>query len=338
MSSLSNADFNIRIQRYILLGGVVLFLIKCLAFFLTNSVGILSDALESTVNIITGFLTLKSLQYVARPRDHDHPYGHGKAELITASVEGIMIAVAGVLIIVEAVKRMNHPPLVSKLDTGIILMVVTAIVNFAMGRYSLVVGKKRNSIALISGGQHLMSDMLTTLALASGLIIYHITGLQWIDSVLALIFGLIIIYTGYNVLKTTINGLMDEADEAALDTLVSGIRSGRDVSWVNIHKLTCLKFGHVSHVDLHLTLPWYYNISEANNQIHGLKQLIRSYLPDHDVDISIQAEPCQPAMCSSCSVECIHRSEAQNSNQDWSRETLTGNNRYSIHQKDKQNA
>lgn len=338
MSVPVNADYNIRIQRYILIGGVILFLIKCLAFVLTNSVGILSDALESTVNIITGFLTLKSLQYAAQPRDHDHPYGHGKVELITASVEGIMITVAGVLIIIEAINRMNHPPVVVKLDTGIILMVATAVVNYGMGRFSMMVGKKKNSIALISGGQHLMSDMLTTLALAAGLVIYHFTGLQWIDSVLALIFGLVIIYTGYKVLRTTINGLMDEADETALTTLVTGIKAGRDVSWVNIHKLTYLKFGHVSHVDLHLTLPWYFNIRESSSQIHSLKQLIRKNLPENDVDISVQAEPCQPAMCPQCSVECVHRSGPLEAVQDWTRESLTGNNRYSVHLKESQHA
>lgn len=333
MSVADNAGFNIKIQRYILWGGVALFAIKCLAFVLTNSVGILSDALESTVNIITGFITLKSLSYAAQPRDHDHPYGHGKVELITASIEGILISVAGVLIIIEALKRLGQPPTVTSLDTGILLMMTTAIVNFAMGKYSVMAGRKRNSIALITGGQHLISDMYTTLALAGGLVIYHLTGMQWIDSLLAVIFGGVIIYTGYSVLKTTINGLMDEADEGALDLLVSHIRDGRGDSWVNIHKLTYLKFGHVSHVDLHLTLPWFYNIIQAETQVKTLKALIRGTLPENDVDISIQTEPCLADMCSNCSLQCPHRAHPHQKDRVWSREAMTGNNIYSMQKK-----
>ncbi len=323
----------IGLQKLIFIGGVILFAIKLAAFYMTNSVGILSDALESTVNIITGFITLKSLQWAVKPRDEDHPYGHGKVELITASLEGILIGIAGILIISEAVGRLGQPPQVLSMDVGIVLMFVTAVINYLMGRFSIIKGKAFNSIALISGGKHLISDTYTTIALIGGLLLFYMTGLQWIDSVLAIIFGVFILYTGYNVLKSTVNGLMDEVDLFTLSQLVQSVASQRKDCWINIHKLTYLKFGHVSHVDLHLTLPWYYNMRESTDQINVLKNIIRKTLPEDEVDISIQSEPCQDNMCHQCTLECqFRRADFVNSRQ-WTTEQITGKNIFTLSDK-----
>ncbi len=307
----------------------MLFFIKVVAFYMTNSVGILSDALESTVNIITGFLTLKSLQFALKPRDEDHPYGHGKVELITASIEGILIGVAGIMIIIEAISRLGDSVTVMKIDMGIVLLFFTAIVNYLMGKYSITEGIKQNSIALVSGGKHLISDTYSSIALVAGLVIYYLTGLVWIDSVLAIVFGIFILYTGYGVLKSTLNGLMDEADVEALRELILNIESHKTKAWIYIHKLTYLKFGHVSHVDLHLTLPWYYDMNQAKEEIKILKKIITDHLPEEDVDISIQSEPCTANMCVHCRMECIHRQHPFLSNQKWTNELITGTNMYS---------
>ncbi|MBK8349897.1 MAG: cation transporter [Saprospiraceae bacterium] len=319
----------ISIQRYIFIGGIILFAIKVVAFYITNSVGILSDALESTVNVITGFITLKSLQFAVKPRDEDHPYGHGKVELITASIEGILIGVAGAMIIIEAIKRLGAPPEILKMDTGIMLMLLTAIVNYLMGRYSIQKGIKNNSIALVSGGKHLISDTYTTIALIGGLVIYFITGQKWVDSFLAILFGLFILYTGYTVLRSTVNGLMDEADSTALDALVKVLRDQRHDKWINIHKLTYLKFGHVSHVDMHLTLPWYYDLRQSGTEIGHLKNIVRNNLPEEEVDISIQTEPCTENMCHQCALDCVERKHRMISTREWSTMEITGKNIFS---------
>jgi cation diffusion facilitator family transporter len=324
------SEVKIKIQKYIFIGGIILFIIKVFAFYLTNSVGILSDALESTVNIITGFITLKALQFAAKPRDEDHPYGHGKVELITASIEGIMIGVAGIMIISEAISRLGQPPAVVKMDVGIILMLVTAIANYLMGSYSMKMGQKHHSIGLASGGKHLISDTYTTLALIGGLVVFYITGYQWVDSFLAIFFGLFILYIGFNVLKSTVNGLMDEADTEALNSLVKTLATERNPSWINIHKLTYLKFGHVSHVDFHLTLPWYYNINQSSQQIADLKNIIRTQLPEEDIDISIQSEPCTYNMCHQCTLDCPERKHAFTTSRAWSTEQIVGKNIYSL--------
>ncbi|MBK9734430.1 MAG: cation transporter [Saprospiraceae bacterium] len=318
----------ISIQKYIFFIGILLFVLKLIAFIMTNSVAILSDALESTVNIITGFMTLKSLQFAVKPRDEDHPYGHGKVELITASVEGILIGVAGIMIITEAFSRFGNPVEVVKLDSGIILLIFAALINYLMGRYSINQGIQQNSIALVSGGKHLISDTYSSIALIGGLVIYAVTGLEWIDSLLAIIFGIFILFTGYNVLKSTLNGLMDEADMGALKNLIIHIEEHKTNAWIYIHKLTYLKFGHVSHVDLHLTLPWYYDMKEAKKEIQMLKKIITEHLPEEDVDISIQSEPCEYVMCTHCNMICEYRKTPFTVNQKWTNELITGTNMY----------
>ncbi|MBK8519135.1 MAG: cation transporter [Saprospiraceae bacterium] len=318
----------IKIQWYIFIGGVLLFLCKIAAFFITNSVGILSDTLESTVNVVTGLITLKSLQWASKPQDEDHPYGHGKIELITASFEGVLIGIAGALIIIEAIKRISSPPLVVKIDVGIALLGATALVNYIMGRFSITEGTKNNSISLISGGRHLISDTYTTIALILGLVLYNATGFQWMDSLLAVILGFIVIYTSYTLLKDTINGLLDEADGQAISILSEQFINNRNQSWVNIHKLTYLKFGHISHVDLHLTLPWYYNVRQTTHEVSQLKTIIRKFLPEEIVDISIQSEACQNDMCRHCGMECDYRADEFIRFSQWNRDKITGKNKF----------
>lgn len=324
--SVKISDKKISTQWMILIAGMVLFVIKIIAFIITDSVSILSDALESTINVVTGFVTLKSIQYAAKPRDEDHPYGHGKIEHLTAAIEGILILVAGIIIVTEAILRIGNPVVLSKMDLGILLIAFTGLVNFVLGKYSHHVGKATHSMALQAGGKHLIADTYTTLALVGGLMIYHVTGLYWIDSVLAVIFGSFIIYAGIKVIIKTAQGLMDEADLNKLEELSSVLQSERKKSWVNVHKLTYLKFGHVAHIDLHLTLPWYYNLVQVKDEVDELKNLIIQRIDEEDVDISVQSEPCQSSMCYLCSLECSERKSPFVRQELWTKTHVTGTN------------
>jgi len=322
----SVSHIKIKAQWIILIVGVILFIMKVIAFLLTDSVSILSDALESTINVITGFITLKSIQYAAKPRDADHPYGHGKIELLTASIEGILIIVAGIIIMIEAFSRLGNPPVLPKMDIGIILITITGIINFILGKYSIKVGKTTNSIALIAGGKHLISDTYTTIALVGGLIIYYYSGILWLDSFLAILFGGFILYAGYGVIRQTIQGLMDEADQQKLLELSEVLAQNKKDSWVNIHKLTYLKFGHIAHIDLHFTLPWYYNLAQTEKEVDALKDIIKDRLTEDDVDISVQSEPCKENMCHQCSLECVERKHPFSKNIEWTQLYITGKN------------
>ena len=209
-----------RTQRWIVSLSVLILVGKFLAYYLTNSVGILTDAMESIVNVTAGFISLFSLYVSSKPKDKSHPFGHGKVELISASIEGILIMVAGLLIIYEAIKRLCEPTLISKLDIGILIVALGGLFNYLMGWYSISIGRKHNSIALIAGGKHLQSDTYSTIGLVLGLTLLYFTKLSWIDSALALIFGSIIVITGVNILRKTVATLMDEADVQVLESIL----------------------------------------------------------------------------------------------------------------------
>ena len=158
---------------------------KFIAFWVTNSVGILTDAMESIVNVIAGFISLYSLYWAAKPKDAEHPFGHGKVELISASIEGLLIMVAGGIIIFEGIRRLFNPSEIGQLDIGIIVVASAGVLNYLMGAYSIHMGKRYNSIALIAGGKHLQSDTYSTIGLVVGLLLLYYTRIGWIDSALA---------------------------------------------------------------------------------------------------------------------------------------------------------
>lgn len=135
-------NIKFKVQRVIAILSFLIFIGKLIAYFLTNSVGILTDALESTVNVVTGFITLYAVYVSMKPKDDDHPFGHGKAEFLSASVEGFLIIIAGLLIIFEAIKRLFIPAEVSQLDIGIVIVAVAGLLNYLIGWYSIRLGKK----------------------------------------------------------------------------------------------------------------------------------------------------------------------------------------------------
>ena len=203
---------NLQLQKWVAAISVLLLVAKFIAYYLTSSVSILTDALESIVNVAAGFIGLYSLYIAAKPRDIDHPYGHGKAEFLSAAIEGTLITSAGAIIIYKAIRSFIAPVELQKLDYGIYLVAGAAIINFIVGFITEKKGKRSNSLALVASGKHLKSDSYSTFGIIVGLILIYYTGLKWIDPAVAIIFGVIIIYTGYKILRRSIAGIMDEAD------------------------------------------------------------------------------------------------------------------------------
>jgi len=209
----SKANENYQFQKIIAIVGVLLFIIKLVAWYLTRSVAIFTDALESVVNVISGFIGLYSLYLSAQPRDRNHPYGHGKVEFISATIEGGLIIMAGIAIIFEAVRNLINPQPIGQLDYGIYLVAITAIVNFILGWYAIKKGTRNKSLALVASGKHLQSDTYSTLGIIIGLLLLYFTNLHWLDSAVALVFALIIIVTGYKIVRGAVSGIMDETEE-----------------------------------------------------------------------------------------------------------------------------
>jgi cation diffusion facilitator family transporter len=298
---------NIRLQKMITIIAIVLFLVKLTAWYLTHSLAILTDALESIVNIVSGLLGLYSLYVSAKPRDADHPYGHGKVEFISAAVEGTLITVAGLFIIYESAVSFFQPHVVVKLDYGIILLGATALVNYVAGVMCVATGKKNNSLPLIAGGNHLKTDTYTTLGIFIGLVLIYFTKQQWLDSAVACIFAIIIILTGYKIIRTSIAGIMDEADLILLNNLVDVLNRNRRENWIDLHNLRIIKYGSTLHCDCHLTVPWYLNVIEAHAEIEALAMLIRNEFGEA-VELFVHSDGCQEFSCRICSKQnCLVR-------------------------------
>lgn len=278
---------------------ITLFVLKIIAYLLTHSVAILTDALESTVNVIAGFIGLYSLYVAAKPRDEDHPYGHGKAEFISAAVEGTLIILAGLIIIYEAIHAFIRPRPLQKLDYGLVLIAVTAVINYVVGRISIRIGKRNNSLALIASGRHLQSDTWSTLGIMAGLAFIYFTGIAWIDAAVAIIFAGIIIFTGYRILRSSLAGIMDEADRELLLKMVALLNQRRRENWIDLHNLRVIKYGGQLHVDCHLTVPWYFNVFEAHAEIDELEALIKSAF-GNSMELFVHSDACQEYSCKLC--------------------------------------
>jgi cation diffusion facilitator family transporter len=296
---LQTAQYNLRLQKIITTIAIVLFIIKIIAWDLTNSVAILTDALESIVNVIAGLIGVYSLYVSAKPKDYDHPYGHGKAEFISAAVEGTLITVAGFVIIYEAINNLLHPHVIQKLDYGIVLVAFTAIINYIAGVFCIKTGEKNNSLALIASGKHLQTDTWSTLGIIAGLILILFTKIWWMDSAVAIIFAFIIIYTGYKIVRSSIEGIMDKADEMLLKKLVVTLNANREDNWIDLHNLRIIKYGATIHLDCHLTVPWYLNVHEAHKEIDSLSALVKNDYGE-SVELFVHSDGCLDFSCAIC--------------------------------------
>lgn len=321
---------NLQLQKVVALVGVVLFIAKLLAWYLTGSVAILTDALESTINVIAGFIGLYSLYLSSQPRDANHPYGHGKVEFVSAAIEGTLIAVAGGIIIYEAIINLGNPHAIGNLDYGIILVSATAAINFGVGAWALRRGKKNKSLALAASGKHLQSDTYSTLGIIVGLVLIWITKLPWLDSAVALVFATIIIYTGYKIIRGSLAGIMDEADKDLLAEVVAKLNAERQPKWIDLHNLRIIKYGGTLHLDCHMTVPWYLNVHEAHNEIDALATLVRTHFGD-SLELFVHTDGCLDFSCAICQVgDCPVRKAAFVHRVEWNVGNISSNMKHRV--------
>jgi len=290
---------NLNIQKWIAAISVLVLAAKFLAYYLTHSVAILTDALESIVNVAAGFIGLYSLYISAKPRDINHPYGHGKAEFLSAAIEGTLILSAGAIIIYKAIQHFVYPAPINSIDKGMIIVGITGLINLAVGFLGVRYGKRNQSLALIASGRHLTSDSYSTFGIVAGLLLISLTKLVWIDSAIAIVFGVFIIYTGYKILRRSIAGIMDEADEELLEKMVRVFNTNRKENWVDVHNLRVIKYGSILHVDCHLTVPWYLNVNEAHAEVEALGSLIKREFGE-SIELFVHSDGCLYIQCPIC--------------------------------------
>ena len=296
---MQKAKQNFRLQLWITTLSVVLFIAKIVAYYLTHSLAILTDALESIVNVLAGFIGLFSLYVAAKPRDTDHPYGHGKAEFVSAAAEGALIVAAGFFVIYETVQNIITKNPIEQLDTGLILVGITGAVNYVAGTFCINLGKKNNSLALQASGKHLHIDTYSTIGIIAGLLVIYFTHLYWLDKVIAAALSVIIIYNGYKIIRSSLAGIMDEADMDLIKQFVEVLNNNRRDNWIDVHNLRVIKYGSTLHIDCHLTVPWYMNVHEAHEEVEALGKIISKTFGDA-IEFFVHTDGCLPFSCTIC--------------------------------------
>lgn len=309
---------------------IVLMSVKFVAFFITHSNAILTDALESIINVSAGAFALFSIYFASQPKDENHPYGHGKMEYFSAGLEGGLILIAGTYIIAKSIFDFSHPVTIHSLDIGLYLSVFAGFCNYLMGTYLLKKGKAHNSALMTADGKHLLSDTVSSIGLVVGLTIVFFTKIYWLDNVIAIIFGMFIIYTGYKLLKESVNNLLDEADYGKLNQLIEILNKNRRKKWIDMHNLRVLKYGSHLHLDAHITLPWYDNLEDSHAEVSAVEKLIKEKL-EGEVEFFIHADPCLPISCPICIMDdCKVRKAEFAKKLEWTMENVLPDQKHSL--------
>lgn len=322
---------NFSFQRNIAIAGIFLFVAKLVAWRLTGSNAVFSDAMESIVNIIAAFMGLYALYLAAKPKDEDHPYGHGKVEFITSGIEGALIAFSGVVIVVHAFNSLLNKGELGRLDLGMIIVAATGIINYLLGYLSVKKGRKENSLVLQSSGKHLQSDTFTSVGVVISLIIVHFTKLFWIDAAVALIYGSYIIYIGYTIIRKSLSGIMDEADVKMIGKLAEFLEKNRKREWIDLHNTKIQQFGSHLHIDAHLTLPWYFELRDAHQEMEELIKVIVKN-SDRNIEFNFHMDDCKPyKSCEICQIfDCPVREKAFVGRVVWTEENITQPDKHTV--------
>ena len=303
---------------------------KVAAWYITKSVAILTDALESTVNVVAGLIGIYSLYISAKPKDVDHPYGHGKAEFISSAVEGTLISVAGLIIVFEAINNLFHPHTIQRLDYGMWLVGATALINYFTGSICIKTGKKNNSSVLIASGKHLQTDTYSTVGIVVGLALLYFFKLWWIDSAVAILFAGLILFTGYKIVRSSLAGIMDEADTELLEQLVVALNKNRKPNWIDLHNLRIIKYGGTIHLDCHLTVPWYLNVHEAHVEIEALAALVKNQFGS-SMELFVHSDGCLDFSCKICTKQdCPVRQHPMEKKIEWTMENIAADKKHAV--------
>lgn len=323
MHGLEKSKRLIRIQGFVLVTGILLMVIKAFAYWLTNSNTVLTDALESVINNLAGAFALYSLYFASKPPDRNHPYGHGKIEFVSASIEAGLIMSAGIIMIGKAGYNLFNPQVIQEIDTGIYLTGGAGLVNFLLGGILIHEGKKHDSMTMEADGKHLMSDALSTVGMIIGLgILYFYPTEVWIDNSIAILFGAVITWTGIRILKKSIPGILDEADMSVLRKIVQVLNEHRTNNWIDLHNLRLIKYGSVYHLDCHITLPWYFDVKKAHHEIGEVENLIQEHFGER-AEMFIHIDPCKASSCPLCPIEnCDVRQKAFEGRVEWNMENM----------------
>ncbi|AEL27130.1 cation diffusion facilitator family transporter [Cyclobacterium marinum] len=308
---------------------IILLVVKFYSYLLTGSNAILTDALESIVNVVASFFALYSVRLSAVPKDKNHPYGHGKIEFFSAGIEGTLIIVAGIFILYQSFRSFLFPQPLIELPLGMVLIGFSGVVNGILGYVLQRKGKELNSLTLEADGKHISTDAISSFVLIFGIGIIFFTGWYTLDSIISLLFALYIIYNGYFLVRKSVAGLMDESNPKSINKAVKILNNHRQKNWIDIHNMRVQQYGGDNHVDLHLTLPYYYDLVQVHDCVHEVEEVLEENLPGK-TEVFVHADPCIPdPCCHYCQVEnCPVRKFPQSKKIKWTADNMSQNQKH----------
>src|SRR5438067_3362267 len=267
---------------------IVVILLKGLAFWITGSVGLLSDALESLVNVVAACVAVVALTVAARPADEGHPYGHAKAEYFSSALEGGMIVVAAGVIVATAIERLLHQKSLEDIGLGVVVSTVATVINFATARVLLHAARRHRSIALEAVAKHLITDFWTSVGVVAGVGAVALTGWSWLDPTIALLVGLNIVWTGIALVRRSAHGLMDtalpESDQATIRSILDRYRS----EGIDYHALRTRQSGARCFIDLHVLVPGAWTGQHGHDVVERIEAQIREQVRNATVLVHLE--------------------------------------------------
>lgn len=289
-----------------LLIGVVagLILLKLAVSWLTGSISILAQAADSLLDLFAGIITFSAIRIAAKPADEEHPYGHGKVEDIAGVAQGLLIGVAGVLIIYSSIRRIIEGATIQLAEAGIGVMLVSIVVSIFLSRHLLKVSRATGSVALEANARNIAADVYSALAVLVGLAVVRLTGLGIIDSVIAIGVAIYILKIAYDTIRKPLSGLVDTKLAPSQEAAIKACLMEYSQQVVGFHALRTRRAGSQHYIDLHLVMPRDIDLKLAHEVCDQIEIEIQTRLPESSVTIHV--EPCNDE-CEQCSVVCSRR-------------------------------
>lgn len=298
--------------------------VKAVAASVTNSQGLFSDAAESVANVLSASIALACVRWAAHPPDRGHPYGHGRIEFFAAGLEGLLVVLAGALILREAVPALFAPRQLASLGLGLALSAVAGVINGAIGWFLLAKAKATHSAALRGEGWHLLSDAVTTAGVMVGLVLVELTGFVRVDAIVACGVALAVLVSGFRLLRDTAHRLLDASDPDLIEEIAGILVEARPPGWIDAHRLRARSYGGSVQVDLHVVLPRFWNLERVHAEQVRIEETILEAL-ERGGEVLVHSDPCRDELCGRCCYEpCPIRKAAYGASRAWSERTLAG--------------
>jgi cation diffusion facilitator family transporter len=292
-----------------LIVGAFAMALKFWAFRVSSSTGILSDALESVVNVSAGIFLIFAMRFALAPPDREHPYGHGKIEFITAIFEGGLVTFAAITILYEGVRAYFEPRALADLGQGIWILALAGLCNGALGLFLMKIGKSVHSMSLTADGKHVFSDFLTSIGLITALLLMSWTNWLWLDSAFAIGLGLLLLATGIPLMKEAMDALLDSQKTELLEKIRLSVEKNHVPAIIRLHHVRAMRHGHRIYVGGHVVVPEFWPVQKAHDLVEQFENSVVNEI-FLEGEMEFHVDPCRRLFCELCEVsDCPIRKE-----------------------------